>query len=163
MSKSKGITIPTLNNPTGRAEVHAHNEVAVQPGHGHSRLNLQDELARRGSAREATLPSPANPGGRLDATQPSPVTRHVKSNTVRGERFHAGHGDTRGGHNETERQAMDRSLEPPGRRATTADSPVPLGTQHPDLAVRSKPEEIRKNDPNMGLGETFPARGNMDR
>jgi hypothetical protein len=127
-------------------------------------LGIEDALRTRGSAIEATLPSPRDPAGRLDASQPSPVTRHVKSNTTKGaERFHAGHGDTIGGHNETAQQAMDRSLEPPGRRATTADSPVPLGTQHPDLAVRSKPEEIRKNDPNMGLGEAFPERGNMDR
>jgi hypothetical protein len=41
------------------------------------------------------------------------------------------------------------------------DGPVPLGAQHPDLAVRSKPEEIEKADPNQGLGVTL--RGVMDR
>ncbi len=158
--KSKGITL---------GEDHLRqNERGVDrsAGHGFNTRSLQDDLAARGSQRESqvTHPFPRNSGQRLDSNVPLPNTSHVKSNTTKGpERFHAGHGDTRGGFNETTAQAMDRSLEPQGRRAATADSPVRLGTQHPDLAVRSKPEEIAHADPDMGLGETFPTRGTMDR
>jgi hypothetical protein len=149
MAKKSGMTLHELSDATGRGAARSHNDVAVQPGHGHSRLSLQDELAKRGSAREATLPSPANPGQRLDAAQPSPVTRHVKSNTTKGaERFHAGHGDTHGGFNETERQAMDRALT---GKAPTADAPVPIsGRQLPHPDLMDKPSEVAYEERRIG-------------
>ena len=134
-------------------------------GHGHSGLGLETALAKRGSAIESdiTHPYPRESGQRLDSTVPEPRTQHVKSNTTKGpERFHAGHGDTHGGFNETAgRSAPTMEERIDGGRAPTRDSPVPLGSQHPDLAVRSKPEEIAKFDPDMGLGER--PRGVLDR
>jgi len=43
----------------------------------------------------------------------------------------------------------------------TPDNPVPDNAQLPDLAVRTKPDEIEHADPNQGLGER--PRGVMDR
>jgi len=137
----------------------------VAPGDGHNSRGIESVLAPRQANREGLPPMPANPGARIDSPMPAPTTTHVKSNTVRSETFANGVYPGSLNDNASARPTtptMEQSLEPQSR-ASTKDSPVPLGTQHPDLADRGKPDEIAHADPDMGLGEQFPGSGVMDR
>src|SRR5260370_29951070 len=142
MAKKPGVTINLEDSLATKGR-------QIQPGPGHNSGGIESVLAPRNSAREGLEAYPPNSGGRLDSNVPAPTTRHVLSNTVKGERFHAGHPDTHGGMNG---MPGGPTIGLEGNRPAM-DAPVPRSAEHPYLRARSKAAEIAHADPHMGLGE----------
>jgi len=95
---------------------------------------------------EGLAPPPPHPGDRADSAIPPPVTRHVPSNTTKRENFADGiypGSFTDKASSRPTTPTMEQNLDPQSR-ASAIDSPVPLGTQHPDIAVIDKPTEVRR-------------------
>ncbi len=161
MSKSKGTTLHELSDATGRGAARSHDDVAWQPGAGHNSRGLEHVLAQSGSAIEATLPSPANPGARRDSNIPFSPTKHVKSNTVKREHF--ADGNYPGNLNDPAMRPTTPTMETDiDRDVKQPDGPVPTrDRQMPHKGDTSKAEEIAREDASYGLGDTL--RGVMDR
>ncbi len=99
----------------------------------------------RGADRKAlgtdTVPGPV---------RGAPLMNHrtVDDFTATSKTFHAGHGDTPGGHNGREQPVPANRV---GKKPLL-DSPPRDSHQFPNLGARSKAQEVRAHDPSTGLG-----------